>query len=102
MAGSEQSEVTGLLKAWSGGEQSALDRLAPLVYQELHRMARRYMRNERAGATLQATALVNARFEPLTPAHADRPAFAAIQRWRDFFRRPISKVGKLTRRSQVF
>ena len=59
MAAPEQPEVTGLLKAWTDGEQAALDRLAPVVYQELHQMARRYMRNERAGNTLQATALVN-------------------------------------------
>ena len=52
-------EVTGLLKAWSGGDQAALDRLTPHVYDELRRIARRYMRNERAGNTLQTTALVN-------------------------------------------
>jgi RNA polymerase sigma factor (TIGR02999 family) len=52
-------EVTGLLKAWSGGDQAALERLATHVYDELRHMARRYMRNERAGNTLQATALVN-------------------------------------------
>ena len=52
-------EVTGLLKAWSGGDQAALERLADQVYNELRRIARRYMRNERAGNTLQTTALVN-------------------------------------------
>ena len=52
-------EVTGLLKAWSGGDQAALERLAGHVYDELRLIARRYMRNERAGNTLQATALVN-------------------------------------------
>ena len=52
-------EVTGLLKAWTGGEQAALDRLIPVVYDELRRMAHRHMRNERAGNTLQTTALVN-------------------------------------------
>jgi RNA polymerase sigma factor (TIGR02999 family) len=55
----ESSEVTGLLKAWSAGDQAALDRLASVVYQELRRMARRYMKNERPGSTLQTTALVN-------------------------------------------
>jgi RNA polymerase sigma factor (TIGR02999 family) len=55
----ESAEVTGLLKAWSSGDQAALDRLASVVYQELRRMARRYMRNERPGITLQTTALVN-------------------------------------------
>src|SRR6266700_5657883 len=52
-------EVTGLLKAWSGGDQAALERLTNQVYNELRRIARRYMRNERAGNTLQTTALVN-------------------------------------------
>ena len=52
-------EVTGLLKAWSSGDQVALARLTSVVNGELHRIARRYMRNERAGNTLQATALVN-------------------------------------------
>jgi len=52
-------EVTGLLKAWSGGDQAALERLADHLYDELRRIARRYMRNERAGNTLQTTALVN-------------------------------------------
>ena len=56
---SQPAEVTVLLRAWSQGNQAALEQLAPLVYRELHRMARRYMRNERAGNTLQTTALVN-------------------------------------------
>jgi RNA polymerase sigma factor (TIGR02999 family) len=55
----ESAEVTGLLKAWSTGDQAALDRLASVVYEELRRMARRYMKNERPGNTLQTTALVN-------------------------------------------
>ncbi len=55
----ESAEVTGLLKAWSSGDQAALDRLAAVVYQELRRIARRYMKNERPGNTLQTTALVN-------------------------------------------
>jgi RNA polymerase sigma factor (TIGR02999 family) len=53
------AEITVLLKAWSAGDDSALDRLTQLVYRELHRMARRYMRDERAAQTFQATALVN-------------------------------------------
>lgn len=52
-------EITGLLRAWSGGDQKALDKLAPLVYAELHRTAHRYMARERPGHTLQTTALVN-------------------------------------------
>jgi RNA polymerase sigma factor (TIGR02999 family) len=59
MASPEPEEVTGLLKAWGSGDRAALDRLAPLVYDELRRIARRYMRNERTGNTLQTTALVN-------------------------------------------
>ncbi len=51
--------VTRLLKAWGAGDQAALDRLAPLVYEELHRIAGRYMRQENPGNTLQTTALVN-------------------------------------------
>jgi RNA polymerase sigma factor (TIGR02999 family) len=59
MEPAKSAEVTGLLKAWSSGDQAALDRLTAVVHGELHRIARRYMRNERPGATMQATALVN-------------------------------------------
>jgi len=59
MAAPRSTEITRLLKAWSGGDQVAFDRLAAHVYDELHRMARHYMRNDRAGNTLQTTALVN-------------------------------------------
>lgn len=52
-------QVTQLLLAWSNGDQKAMEKLTPLVYEELHRLARRYMANERSGHTLQATALVN-------------------------------------------
>jgi RNA polymerase sigma-70 factor, ECF subfamily len=52
-------EVSGLLRAWSDGDRDALDRLTPIVYAELHRLARRYMQRERPGHSLQATALVN-------------------------------------------
>jgi RNA polymerase sigma factor (TIGR02999 family) len=55
----ESAEVIRLLKAWSTGDQAALERLASVVYEELRRMARRYMKNERPGNTLQTTALVN-------------------------------------------
>jgi RNA polymerase sigma factor (TIGR02999 family) len=50
---------TELLRAWSQGDGSALDRLMPLIYNELHRLARHYMRRERPDHTLQATSLVN-------------------------------------------
>jgi len=52
-------EVTQLLADWGKGDRSALDRLFPLVHDELRRIARRQMNQERAGHTLQATALVN-------------------------------------------
>jgi RNA polymerase sigma-70 factor, ECF subfamily len=52
-------EVSGLLRAWSDGDRDALDRLTPIVYAELHRLARGYMKRERPGHSLQATALVN-------------------------------------------
>ncbi len=51
--------VTELLTAWSGGDEAALEKLVPLVYQELHRTAHRYMVRERSGHTLQTTALIN-------------------------------------------
>lgn len=54
--------VTGLLIAWNNGDQSALEQLAPIVHDELHRMARRYMSGERRGHLLQPTALVNEAF----------------------------------------
>jgi hypothetical protein len=48
--------VCELLRAWTGGDLSALERLTPIVYDELHRLARRYMRGERPGHSLQTTA----------------------------------------------
>ena len=54
-----REQVTELLIDWSNGDKAALDKLMPLVYDELRRLARYYMRRERAGATLQTTALVN-------------------------------------------
>src|SRR2546422_6004004 len=52
-------DISMLLRAWSDGDQSALERLTPIVYEELHRLARRYMKRERPGHSLQTTALVN-------------------------------------------
>ena len=54
-----QHNITQLLAKWRDGNQSALDELYPLVYDELHRLARRYMSRERKGHTLQTTALIN-------------------------------------------
>ena len=56
------SETTHLLRAWAGGDQAALARLTPQVYRTLRRIAGHYMQNERAGQTLQATALVHEAF----------------------------------------
>jgi RNA polymerase sigma-70 factor (ECF subfamily) len=52
-------DVSALLRAWNDGDQSALERLTPIVYDELRHLARRYMRRERPGHSLQTTALVN-------------------------------------------
>lgn len=54
-----QSNVTELLLDWNRGNEEALDELMPLVYAELHRLAASYLKRERRGHTLQATALVN-------------------------------------------
>ena len=56
---STPSEITQLLGDWSKGDQTALDKLLPLVYDELHRLASSYMRRERPDHTLQTTALVH-------------------------------------------
>jgi RNA polymerase sigma-70 factor (ECF subfamily) len=52
-------DVTTLLRAWGAGDAEAFDRVLPVVYEELHRMAARYLAGERSNASLQATALVN-------------------------------------------
>jgi RNA polymerase sigma-70 factor, ECF subfamily len=59
MTVSSTHEVTQLLKAWTTGDEQALEKLTPLVYQQLHRAAQRYMAGERSGHVLQTTALVN-------------------------------------------
>src|SRR6266404_8846430 len=78
----ESAEITRLLKAWGRGDSAALDRLTPLVYERLRRMARGYMRNERPGHTLQATALVNEAFLRLVDTRdldwTDRAHFFAV------------------------
>ena len=68
-------DATELLRAWSEGDETALNELVPLVERELHRLARAYMHRERQDHTLQATALVNEVF--LRLAHAPTP------RWKD-------------------
>jgi RNA polymerase sigma-70 factor (ECF subfamily) len=62
-------EVSLLLLAWSHGDQEALDKLVPLVYQELHRLAHRYISRERAGNTMQTTALAHEAYLRLVDAH---------------------------------
>ena len=59
MASSASGEVSQLLQAWNDGDETAFEKLMPLVYKELHRMARYYMARESPGHTLQTTALVN-------------------------------------------
>jgi len=56
------ANLTQLLAAWRGGEPQALERLTPLIYEELRRLAHGFMRGERAGHTLQATAIVHEAF----------------------------------------
>lgn len=55
----DEQPITGLLQRFAGGDKDALDRLIPLVYSELQRLADHYLRNERSGHTLQPTALVH-------------------------------------------
>src|ERR671916_2137346 len=59
MQAQSSKEITGLLIAWSEGDESALNRLAPLIHSELHRLAHHYMSRERTGHLLQTSALVN-------------------------------------------
>ena len=71
----DSKQVTGLLRAWSAGDRAALDRLTPMVYAELRRLAHRRMRTERREQTLQTTALVIEAYVRLVDA-------AAVD-WRD-------------------
>lgn len=79
---SPEYEVSQLLRSWSQGDETALERLIPLVYEELHRLAQRFMADERRGHTLQPTALVNEAFLRLVNAgpagFQDRTHFFAI------------------------
>ncbi len=82
MAAAPPGEVTRLLLDWSRGERSALDALVPHVYGELRRQADRYLRGQRAGHTLQATALVHEAFLRLVDqthvSFKDRAHFFAV------------------------
>ena len=76
------SDVTLLLQRWREGDETALHVLMPLIYNELHRIARRFLRNRRPGETLQPTALVNEAYLKLfdngQPRFADRAHFLAV------------------------
>jgi RNA polymerase sigma factor (TIGR02999 family) len=76
------AEITRLLRAWGGGDQAAMEELAPLVYGELRRMAHRYLRRENPGNTLQPTALVNEAYLRLVDVNSvtweDRAHFFAV------------------------
>ena len=63
---SSREDVSSLLRAWTDGDQHALEKLTPIVYEELHRLARYYMNGERSGHSLQTTALVNEAYLRLT------------------------------------
>jgi len=82
MDASGTAEITRLLRAWRGGDEGAFERLVPLVYGELRKIAHGYMRGERDEATLQATALVNEAYLRLMDAGSvdweDRAHFYAV------------------------
>ena len=79
---SSAEEISSLLHAWRDGDRAALDTLMPLVYDELHRLAHSYMKQERGDHTLQTTALVNEAYLRLIGADRvewkDRVHFFAI------------------------
>ena len=79
---STRQEVTQLLGEWSGGDEGALEKLIPLVQPELHRLAHYYMSRERAGHTLQTTALLDEAYLQLTdktqPQWQNRTHFMAV------------------------
>jgi len=76
------SDVTALLKAWRGGDQTALDRLTPLVYDHLRKLGRQYLRKEHAGVRADATSLVHEAYMRLVDARTvdwqDRAHFFAV------------------------
>jgi RNA polymerase sigma factor (TIGR02999 family) len=78
---SSRQDVTQLLVEWRGGDAGALERLYPLIQPELHQLAHHYMRRERAGHTLQTTAILNEAYLRLvdnpTPRWQDRTHFVA-------------------------
>lgn len=96
------SSLTVLLHAWRNGDTAARDQLFTLVYDELHRTARRFMRHERAGHTLQASALVNEAYLRLIDANQvqwqDRAHFFGIAA--HFMRRILVDAARRKRRAK--
>jgi RNA polymerase sigma factor (TIGR02999 family) len=78
----QEQPITVLLHEFASGDKSALDRLVPILYPELRRLARGYMRNERPGHTLQPTALVNEAYARLVkqdqPDYCNRAHFLGV------------------------
>jgi hypothetical protein len=97
MAVPSPNEVTQLLLDWSNGYKAAVDRLMPLVYHELRRLAHHYMGRERPGHSLQTTALVNEAY--LQP---HRPEKRAVAKSGSFFRHSITAQAAYPRRSRSF
>jgi RNA polymerase sigma factor (TIGR02999 family) len=94
-----EEEITRLLQAWANGQHDALDDLIPLIQGELHRLARRYMKRERPGQTLQTTALVNEAYLRLMRTQdirwCDRVHFFAVAA--RIMRRILIDVGRVKR-----
>jgi RNA polymerase sigma-70 factor (ECF subfamily) len=101
MSAAARNEVTELLRAWSAGEEAALEKLMPLVYAELRRLAHRYMRGEHLGHTLQTSALINEAYLRLIDSGRvkwqDRAHFLAVSA--QLMRRVLVDFAR-TRRSQ--
>ena len=78
----QAQQVTQLLADWSEGDGAALEKLTPLVYEELRHLAHRYMQGQRPDHTLQTTALVNEAYlrlvDQTTPSFANRSHFLAV------------------------
>ncbi len=101
-ASEEKPEITQLLQAWRSGDEHALDRLAPLIYDDLRQLAHRAMSHERADVTLQATALVNEVFLRLTKGAKvdwkDRSHFFAVAS--KVMRRTLADAARARRREK--
>jgi len=101
VANADNNNVTQLLLAWSRGDENALEKLTPLIYRELHRLARSYMVRETPGHTIQTTALINEAYIRLIDAKPvewrDRAHFLALSA--KLMRRILVDFGR-ARRSQ--